>query len=200
MKKLIVIICLSLPATSFAGISIFGGQGYGVFRLSGAGHPNISSVIVAGIKFSEYIDFRYMSLDTSLRMPVLPFRAVDIKYNKRGDTYTSYDSDVLGLSFNIPLWSGFRLGLMYGAGRSEITDLTKQPSGDYTAYIHEGFMQAFNAELGMTIPFRMFLISPKIGVLTHFLDSDSGYNNAMSYYLSVSVSYVFEKTTEEKKI
>jgi len=197
MKKIILILVGVLPSISFAGISVFGGQGYGAFRLSGAGHPNLSSVIIAGIKFSEYLDFRYMSLDTALRMPVLPFRAMDVKYNKRGNTYTSYDSDVLGLSFNIPITNNIRLGLLYGAGRSEITELTEQPSGDYTAVIHEGFLQAFNAELAMTVPFRMLLISPKIGVLTHFLDDKSGYNNAMSYYLAVSVAYIFE--TEEEK-
>lgn len=198
IKKILLIITfvVMLPSSAIAGVSVFGGQGYGAFRLSGADSVSLSSIMIAGIKFSEYFDFRYMSMDTSLRMPVLPFRIVDIKYNKVGDTYTAYDSDMFGLSFNIPFTSYFKLGLLYGLGKSKITSMTKQVSGDYSAIIHKGFMQALNFELVWSMPLDMLLISPKIGVITHFLDDKSGYNNAASYYLAVSLTYIFEKENQ----
>jgi hypothetical protein len=197
MKKIIIVLAMIFPSLAFSGISVFGGQGYGAFRLAGASSVNLSSIMIAGIKFSEYFDFRYLSLDTALRMPVLPFRVLDIKYNKNGDTYTSYDSDVFGISFNIPVTERFKIGLLYGLGKSEIGNLTKQSSGDYIATIHKSFIQAFNAELTWTMPFEMFIVSPKIGMLMHFLDKDSGYDNAASYYGAVSITYVFEQ--EDKK-
>ncbi len=192
MKKAILILSFLFPSLSFAGVSVFAGQGYGSFRLSGAGSSNMASVMLAGIKFSEYFDFRYMSLDTSLRMPLLPFRIIDMRYAKSGNTYTYYDSDVFGLSFNIPFNEHIRFGLMYGLGKLKIYEMTEQSSGEYTANIHKGLLHAVNAELVGTFDLNVLRFSPTIGVLTHFLDKDAGYDNAMSIYLGLSVSYIFK--------
>lgn len=190
MKKIILILFGLVPSLGFAELSVFAGQGYGAFRLSGAHDTNLASIMIAGIKFSRYFDFRYMSVDTSLRMPVLPFRIVDIKYKKAGDTYTYYDSDVFGLSFTVPFSEHIKLGLMYGIGKSKIYEMTGLGSGEYTATIHKGLIHAVNAELVGMFRMKMLLISPSLGMMTHFLDKDAGYDNAMTCYIALSVSYL----------
>ena len=83
MKKgcIIFLFLFSLPV--FASFEVTGGQGYGSFSLAGAGNLKAASIMYAGVKFSKYVEFKYVSLDTSIRMPLLPFRLFDVNYNKR---------------------------------------------------------------------------------------------------------------------
>ena len=172
MKKKLIIFCLMLiPSTGFA-ISVVGGQGYGSFRLSGAGSTSLASVMSVGVRFNKYIELKYLSMDTSFRMPLLPLRLADINYSSHilpnGDTsYIYYDSDVLGVSLSLPFTEKIGMSAMYGYGRAKIYNFTK-------------------------------VLTPAIGTMIHFLDSKSGYSNAMSWYLTVSVSYVFNKSEDKK--
>ncbi|MCX6112639.1 MAG: hypothetical protein NTY22_05055 [Proteobacteria bacterium] len=208
MKRVLIIFCLMLvPSMGFA-ISIVGGQGYGTFRLSGAGSTSLASIMTVGVKFNKYIELKYLSLDTSFRMPVLPFRIYDVNYNNHvmpnGDTnYIYYDSDVFGLSLSLPFTENIGISAMYGLGRAKIYSFTKTPGiDDPTAVLHRGLVQVFNSDVHINIPiWDPIVLTPAIGTMMYFLDSKSGYSNAMSWYFMVSASYVFNKddNKEEKK-
>jgi len=184
--------------------SVIAGQGYGTFRLSGAGSTSLSSIMTVGIQFNKYIGLKYLSLDTSIRMPVMPFRLYDMKYAGYkdalgNDRYTYYDSDVVGLNLTLPFADVFGVSVLYGFGRARVYDITQVPGAvDPTARIHKGAVHVFNADAHMDIPWgRVLLFTPHLGTMMHFLDKDAGYKNAMSWYFTVSVSYLL--SGEDKK-
>ena len=199
MKKLSIILLFAFSLPAFAFIDVEGGQGYGSFGLAGAGNTKAASIIYAGIKFSKYIEFKYLSLDTSIRMPVLPFRLFDVNYNKRTEgghiKYTSYDSDVFGLNFSLPITEFWSVSALYGLGRSKITEVTQQGVGDDDlATIHKGLVQAVDIQTSMCFKWgESFLVSPSVGWMIHFLDNKSAYSNANSVYAALTVSYALEK-------
>jgi hypothetical protein len=204
MKKLVVIGLLVFSSSLFATINIVGGQGYGTFRLAGAGTTNASSVMYVGVQFNKYIELRYSSLDTSIRMPVLPFRLYDTNYHLRSEgganKYTYYDSDVFGINLTLPITSRWSVSALYGLGRSRISEITKNgaPSGDDLAVMHMGLIQAVDIQTTMHFKLNeVLLISPSIGCMIHFLDKKSAYNNALSVYTAVTVSYLLGKQAEE---
>ena len=191
MVKKFIVALFFIPGFVYA-IGVTGGQGYGVFRLSGGEANSLASVMTASIKFNRYIAIKYLSLDTSFRMPVLPLRLVDIKYGQKPNgQYTSYDSDVFGLSLTLPFNDFVELSAFYGLGRSRIYAVTETAGSDPTATIHKGLIHAFNSELTFNIPvWKVLMCSPGAGVIMHFLDKDSAYSNALSWYLALSVSYI----------
>ena len=202
-KRLLIVALLFSSSPLFAMLQVAGGQGYGSFRLAGAGSTKAASVLYAGIKFCKYFELRYSSLDTSLRMPVLPFRLVELKYNEKNNgrvnTYTAYDSDVFGLNVLLPLTERWQFSVLYGIGRSKISQITQNgaPNDNDLAVIHRGLIHAVDVQT--TYNFKVmdvFFLSPKIGVLTHFLDGKSGYSNAMSIYAAMSVSYLLDSKKE----
>jgi len=191
MKKLLVVLLLFSSPFAHA-ISIVGGQGYSAFRLSGAGVTSLASVMTASVKFNRYIAIKYLSLDTSFRMPVLPFRLVDIKYAyKTNGTYTTYDSDVFGLALTLPFSDFVELSAFYGLGRSRVYTVTEISGSDPTAVMHKGLIHAFNSELTFNIPvWKVLQCSPGAGVIIHFLDKNAGFKNALAWYAALSVSYI----------
>ena len=203
MKRTLIIFCLILiPSVGFA-INVVGGQGYGTFRLSGAGSTSLASVMNVGVKFNKYIELKYLSLDTSFRMPVLPLRLLDINYNSHlmpnGDnTYIYYDSDILGVSLSLPFTEKMGMSVMYGYGRAKIYKFIRTPGvEDPTATLHKGPVHVFNSDVHMDMPaWGPIVFTPAIGTMMHFLDSKSGYSNAMSWYLTVSASYSLDKESK----
>ena len=199
MKKVCIICLLVFSLPVFASFDVTGGQGYGSFSLAGAGDTKAASLMYAGIKFNKYIEFKYLSLDTSVRMLALPFRLFDVNYNKRtsgGSTqYTSYDSDVFGLNFSLPINDIWSISALYGLGRSKITEVTERGAGDDDlATIHKGLVQVVDIQTSMCFKWGdSFLFSPAIGWMIHFLDNKSSYSNATSAYAAVTVSYLLKK-------
>jgi outer membrane protein assembly factor BamA len=199
MKKVCIIFLFvfSLPLSAFFDIA--GGQGYGSFNLAGTGNTKAASIMYAGIRFNRYIEFKYLSLDTSIRMPVLPFRLFDVNYNKRttgGFTkYTSYDSDVFGLNFSLPINNIWSVSALYGLGRSKITEVTQNGAGDDdAATLHKGLVHVVDLQTSMSFNWgESFIVSPMIGWMIHFLDNKSSYANASSVYAAVTVSYLLKK-------
>jgi hypothetical protein len=200
MKKWVILLfLLSLLASAPAfAISVVAGQGYGTFRLSGAGATSMASVMSVGVQFNKYIEIKYMSLDTSIRMPVMPFRLYDMKYSGYTDAagsehYVYYDSDVVGLSLTLPIADVFGWSVLYGFGRARVSNITQAVGAvDPTATLHRGPVHVFNTDVHMDIPWgRVLLITPHAGAIMHFLDKDAGYKNAMSWYATVSISYIF---------
>ena len=203
MKK-IIILALMLCSVPLLAFDVVGGQGYGTFRLTGAGSTNGASIMYVGVKFNKYIELRYVSLDTSIRMPVLPFRLYDINYHLRNDggvnKYTYYDSDVFGVNLTLPVNDHWSISALYGLGRSRISEITKNatPSGDDLTVLHMGLIQLVDIQTAMH--FRMnevLLLSPTVGCMIHFLDSKSAYSNALSVYTAVTVTYLLGKRSEE---
>jgi hypothetical protein len=199
MKKVLIILLFAFCVPAFASFDITGGQGYGSFRLAGAGNTKAASMMYAGIRFSRYIELRYISIDTSIRMPLLPFRLFDVNYNKRTEggftKYTSYDSDVFGLNFSLPINDVWSISAIYGLGRSKITEVTEKGSGeDDLAIIHRGLVQLVDIHTSMCFKWgESFLVSPTLGFMMHFLDNKSNYSNAASVYGAVTVSYLLKK-------
>ncbi len=200
MKKIIILVLLLCSSPLFA-INIVGGQGYGAFRLAGAGSTNASSVMYVGLQFNRYIEFRYISLDTSVRMPVLPFRLYDTQYHSRSeggkDKYTYYDADIFGINLSLPINEHWSVSALYGLGRSRISEITKDAAsqGDDVATMHMGLIQAVDIQTSMH--FKMtdsLLITPMVGGMIHFLDNKSAYSNAVSIYAAVRVAYILGKT------
>lgn len=199
-QKFVLAFCLSLffiPQT-LSAMKLVAGQGYGSFRLSGAGSTGLASLMTVGLKFNKYIELKYLSLDTSIRMPVMPFRLYDTKYAGYkdplgNDRYISYDSDVVGLSVSFPFTDTFGISALYGFGRARLYEITQTVGAvDSTATIHTGPVHVLNMDLYMDIPWgRVLLFTPHFGTMMHFLDKDAGYKNAMSWYFTVSVSYLF---------
>jgi len=199
MKKILIIILFTFSVPVFAMFDIEGGQGYGTFKLAGAGDTKAASIMYAGLKFNKYIEFRYISLDTSIRMPVLPFRLFDVNYNKRTQggsvKYTTYDSDVFGLNFSLPINNIWSISVLYGLGRSKTTEVTVGSSDDDdTATIHKGLVQVVDIQTSMSFKWgESFLVSPSAGWMMHFLDNKSKYANASSVYAALTVSYLLKK-------
>jgi hypothetical protein len=198
-QKFILVFCLSLFFTpvTLSAVTLVAGQGYGSFRLSGAGSTSLASIMTVGLKFNKYIELKYLSLDTSIRMPVMPFRLYDMKYAGSkdalgNDKYTYYDSDVVGLSLSFPFTDTFGISALYGFGRARVYENTQLVGAvDSTATIHKGAVHVFNMELYMDILWgRVLIFTPHLGTMMHFLDKNAGYKNAMSWYLTVSVSYL----------
>ena len=206
MRKylLILTLCFFIPASSFA-ISVVGGQGYGSFRLSGAGSTSMGSIMTVGVRFNKYIELKYLSLDTSIRMPVMPFRLYDLKYasatDSNGDThYTYYDSDVMGLNLTLPVTNRIGWSVLYGFGRA-ITSRLTQVVGvtDPTATIHKGAVHVFSSDVHADFQIgKTLVLTPAIGTMVHFLDKDAAYKNAMSWYTTVSVCYAFNSDSKDE--
>ena len=185
--------------SAFASFEVTGGQGYGTFSLSGAGNVKAASIINAGIRFNKYLEFKYVSLDTAIRMPVLPFRLFDVNYNKRTEggftKYTTYDSDIFGLNFSLPISDIWTVSALYGLGFSKITEVTQLGAGDDDfAIIHKGLVHAVDIQTSLSFKWgETFLVIPTIGWMIHFLDNKSSYKNASSVYMAVTVSYLLRK-------
>jgi len=197
MKKILVISLLVFSGPLLASINVVGGQGYGVFRLAGAGSTNASSIMYVGVQLNKYIEFKYVSLDTSIRMPVLPFRLYEVKYHERSEggvnKYTYYDSDVFGLNLTLPINDHWSISGLYGLGRSRISEVTPNgaASGDDLVTLHKGLIQLVDIQTSMHFKLNdVLLISPAIGGMVHFLDRKSTYSNALSIYGAVTVSYL----------
>jgi hypothetical protein len=203
MKK-IIILALMLCSVPLLAVEVVGGQGYGSFRLAGAGSTSAASIMYVGVKFNKYIELRYVSLDTSIRMPVLPFRLYDINYNARSDggvnKYTYYDSDVFGINLTLPVNDHWSISALYGLGRSRISEITKNATalGDFFTVLHMGLIQLVDIQTAMHFKVSdAFVVSPALGCMVHFLDSKSAYSNALSVYSAVTVSYLLGKRQEE---
>jgi len=199
MKKLFIIFLFVFSLPLFAFFDIAAGQGYGSFMLSGAGNTKAASIMYVGVRFSRYIELKYVSLDTSIRMPVLPFRLFETNYNKRTEggytKYTSYDSDIFGLNLSLPINDVWSISALYGLGRAKITQITENGSGDNDlATIHRGLVQVVDLQTSMCFKWgEFFLVTPAIGWMLHFLDNKSGYSNAASVYGAVTISYLLKK-------
>ncbi len=199
MKKVLIIFLFAFCLPAFASFDIAGGQGYGSFRLAGAGSTKAASIMYAGVRFSKYVELKYVSLDTSIRMPLLPFRLFDTNYNKRTEggltKYTSYDSDVFGLNFSLPINDLWSVSALYGLVRAKIPEVTDEGSGnDDLAIIHKGLIQVLDIQTSMNFKWgESFLVSPAVGFMMHFLDNKSNYSNAASVYGAVTVSYLLKK-------
>ena len=204
MRKLFIVLLLLVVPSLCHALSVTAGQGYGTFRLSGAGDTTAASIMSVGVKFNKYIELKYLSLDTSIRMPVLPFRLWDVNYNTHtasngSRTYIYYDSDVFGLSLSLPFKDLWGISAMYGYGRVRISSITATPGvNNPNAVLYYGPAHVFNSTVYFNIPvWKILLFTPSLGTMMHFLESKSGYSNAMSWYFTVSVTYLFNG--EDKK-
>ena len=190
----LILTTLLLPLNVFA-ISFTGGQGYGLVSLLKNANPSFVSYISAGIKLNKYLEFEYKSIDTSVRIPALPFRLVDVKYNKSIDsngneTYIFYDTDTCGLSITLPISDFIYIKLLYGVGRGKIYEATVNSNTSYSVNLIKFFMQTISFELERPIKVsKSFMFYPKLGYITHFIHDAGIYKKAHSLYLALSVSY-----------
>jgi len=104
------------------------------------------------------------------------------------------------VSVSLPITEKIGMSVMYGYGKTKIYRFTKTPSvDDPVAVLHQGSVHAFNSDVHMDIPaWGPIVLTPAIGTMIHFLDSKNAYSNAMSWYFTVSASYLFNKDDDKK--
>ena len=99
------------------------------------------------------------------------------------------------MNFSLPLSDIWSISALYGLGRSKITEITDNGSGnDDFAIIHKGLIQVVDVQTAMRFKWgESFFITPAVGMMVHFLDNKSSYANASSAYVAVTVSYSLKK-------
>jgi hypothetical protein len=190
-------VILFIICTNVYAFSVTGSQGYGLFGFDPKHTFGLASIMSAGIRFNEYFEIKYFSVDTSFRMPVLPFRLVDAKYmpftDSQGRTnYTFFDSDLIGINLSYPLHKYFIPSLYYGIGRGKIFAVTldNSPQDTVSMTMKHDFIQVLNPSVRANFNITdTLVISPTIGAMFFYMNDNLPYRHAYSYFMAVSVFY-----------
>jgi hypothetical protein len=198
MKKFFVFFIIFFPSSLFS-VSITGTQGYSAFGLDMREKFSLASVMSAGVRFNKYFEIRYLSLDTSLRMPVLPFRVIDVKYNKHITSdnrvgYLFFDSDIIGAEFSYPLDDYLIFSFYYGIGRGKMSEVTMYGSPDnldsiirrqdIIHVVNPSIKTSFTTPLGKALVFL-----PTLGAMVFYMGDKLQFKRAYAFYLALSLFY-----------